>query len=116
MVRIVNCCYLNLNHKSVVNELLGDDINNEITIGTSSTTLLSTVNSNRKIIKIYPVQYANPLALVWVRHGIGASSSNASFALPMWRLYENILQASRPLSVACSEGTALLRLTVVNKS
>lgn len=115
MVRIVNCCYLNLNQKNAANELLGDDITNEITIGTSPTTLLSTASSNRRIVKIYSMQYSNPLALLWVRHGSNASASNSSFALPMWHLYENLLQASRPLSVACSEGTALLRLTVVNK-
>ena len=115
MVRIVNCCYLNLNHKNAANELLGDDITNEITIGTSPTILLSTANANRRIVKIYSLQYSNPLALVWVRHGSGANASNSSFALPMRRLYENSLQASRPLSVVCSEGTALLLLTVVNK-
>ncbi len=115
MVRIVNHYDTNLNYKNFVSESLGDDITNEITIGTSPTTLLSTVNLNRKNIKIYSIEYSNPLALVWVRHGTGASISNSSFPLPMRHLYENTSQAARPLSVVCTNGTALLRLTVVNK-
>lgn len=115
MVRIVNHCYTNLNYKSAVDEMVGDDITNEIMVGTSPTNLLSAVNLNRKLIKLYAVEYSNPLALLWIRHGTNASLNNSSFPLLMRHLYENVSQASRPLSVICSEGTALLRLTVVNK-
>jgi hypothetical protein len=115
MVRIVNHCYSNLNYKNVVEEPLGDDITNEIVIGTSPVTLLSTVSLNRKIIKLYTVEGSSPSAIIWIRHGTNISVNNASFGLPMRRLYENTSQATRPFSVICSEGTALVKLTVVNK-
>lgn len=116
MVRIVNCCCNNLNHKTIIDEVLGEDITNEITINTSPTTLLTAVNLNRKIIRLYTVEFSNPTALIWVRHGTNISFNNASFPLPVKRLYENTSQASRPLSVICSQGTALIKLTVVNKA
>lgn len=115
MVRIVNHCYSNLNYKSVVDEILGDDITNEVTVGLSSVNLLSAVNLSRKLIRLYVVEVSNPLATVWVRHGTNASLSNSSFALFVKDFYENTSQASRPLSVMCNEGTALVKLTVVNK-
>jgi len=115
MVRIVNHCYSNLNYKNVVDEMLGEDVTNEIIIGTSSTNLLSAVNLNRKLVRLYVVEFSNPLALLWIRHGTNASLSNSSFALFVRDFYENTSQASRPLSVICSEGTATIKLTVVNK-
>ncbi len=116
MVRITDhCCSNNLNYKNVLEDVLGDDITNEIIINTSPTTLLATVSLSRKLIKLYVVNCSNPLAVVWVRHGTGATATNVSFPLPMKHLYENTSQANRPLSVVCSEGTALLRLTVANK-
>lgn len=115
MVRIVNHCYSNLNYKSVADEILGDDITNEITVGTSSVNLLSTVSLNRKLVRVYVAGFSNPLALLWIRHGTNATLINSSFALFVRDFYENTSQASRPLSVICSEGTALIRLTVVNK-
>ena len=114
MTRIVNHCFSNLNYKK--EEILGDDITNEITISTSPVLLFATTNLNRKLIKIYFIQSSNPSALVWIHHGISSSLSNFAFALPVKRLYETTVQAHRPLSVVSSQGTALLRLTVVNKS
>ena len=115
MVRIVNCCYPNLNQKSVIDELLGEDITTEITVEISPIILLASANLNRKIIKLFTLQYSDKLARLWVRHGTSVSASNAAFAIPENKLYVNSSQASRPLSVAMSEGTALIRLTVVNK-
>lgn len=116
MVRIVNCCYTNLNQKNaIVDEALGDDITNEITVGDSPITLLSSANTNRRIVKIYTSEYSNPLAVLWVRHGTGVSQSNFTLAIPNNHLYVNTSQASRPLSIMCSEGTALIKFTVVNK-
>ena len=115
MVRIVNHCYSNLNYRSVADEILGDDITNEITVGTSSLNLLSTVNLNRKLIRLYAVEFSNSLAVLWIRHGTNATLINSSFALFVRDFYENTFQASRPLSVLCSEGTARIKLTVVNK-
>lgn len=115
MVRIVNWCYSNLNYKPVVEEILGDDITNQVTIDTSPVNLLSSVNLNRKLIKIYVVALSDLLAQIWIRHGTNPSVESNAFPLPLNKLYENTSQASRPLSVACSSGTALLRLTVVNK-
>ncbi|MEG4251071.1 hypothetical protein [Microcoleus sp. Pol10D4] len=117
MVRIINCCYTNLNQKNnTIDEALGDDITSEIIIGDTPVTLLSSANINRKIIKIYTSEYSNPLAVLWVRHGTGISQSNFTLAIPNNHLYVNTSQASRPLSVMCSEGTALIKFTVVNKS
>lgn len=116
MVRIVNHCYSNLNYKSVAEEILGDDITNEITIGMSPTTLLSTVDLNRRIVKLYVVQLSSPLAGIWVQHSTNITESDASFLLPTKNMYITTSQASHPLSVVCSEGTALLKLTVVNKA
>ena len=113
MVRIVNYCYSNLNYRS--DEILGDDITNEITVGTSSLNLLSTVNLNRKLIRLYAVEFSNSLAALWIRHGTNATLINSSFALFVRDFYENTSQASRPLSVICSEGTAVIKFTVVNK-
>jgi len=115
MVRIVNHCYSNLNYKNIAEEILGDDITSEITIGTLPINLLSAVNQNRKVVKLYTIEFSNPLAVLWIRHGTNISINNASFALPVCRLYENTSQASRPLTAICSEGSALVKLTVVNK-
>jgi hypothetical protein len=115
MVRIVNHCYTNLNQNNVVDEALGDDITSEIIIGNTPVTLLSNGNSNRKIIKIYTSGHSNPLTVLWVRHGIDINQSNFTLAIPSNHLYVNTSQASRPLSVMCSEGTALIKFTVVNK-
>lgn len=113
MARIVSFCCNNLNHKGFIDEASGDDITTEITIGAAPVALLSAVDPNRKIIRIYSIQYSNPLALVWIRHG--DSGSNFSFPLPLRHLYENTSQATRSLSAFCTDGTALLRFTVVNK-
>jgi hypothetical protein len=113
-MKIVNYCYPNLN-QNAIEEQLGEDITTELTIGTSPIILLSIINTNRRLIKLFTIQYSNPSTKLWVRHGVGVSASNSSFALPENRLYENSSQASRPLSVVTSLGTALLRFTVVNK-
>lgn len=115
MVKIANCCYTNLNQRNTADEPLGEDITNEILVGTSPVNILSSINLNRRIIKIYTAEYSDKLAQVWVRHGTNVSAINSAFALPLKYLYVNTNQASRPLSVVCSTGTALLRLTVVNK-
>ena len=115
MVRVVNCCYTNLNHRNSVDEQLSEDITNEISINTSPILLLSTINLTRRIIKIFTVQYSDPLTQLWVRHGTNVSVNNAGFALPEKRLYINSSQASRPLSMVCNMGTALVRFTVVNE-
>ncbi|MEG4329121.1 hypothetical protein Q5688_27910 [Microcoleus sp. herbarium5] len=116
MVRIINCCYTNLNQKNnTIDEALGDDITSEITVGDSPVTLLSSANVNRKIIKIYTSEFSHPLAFLRMRHGIDISRSNFTLAMPNNYLYINTSQASRPLSVMCSEGTALIKFTVVNK-
>lgn len=115
MVRITDYCCNNLNYKSALEDVLGDDITNEIVINILPTTLLATVNLSRKLVKLYVLSCSNPLTLVWVRHGTGVTGANASFPLPVKHLYENTSQATRPLTVTCSEGTALLRLTVANK-
>lgn len=115
MVRIINCCYANLSQKNTANELLGEDITNEILIGTSPIILLASANLDRKIIKLFTFQYSNKSAQLWVCHGSSIGASNAAFALPENNLYINTSQASRPLSVMMSEGTALIKLTVVNK-
>lgn len=115
MVKIVNCCYTNLNQKSFANEALGEDVVNEIIVGTSPIILLSTINLNRKIVKLYTAEYSSELTQLWVRHGININISNSAFALPVKHLYVNSSQASQPLSVVCSAGTARLKLTVVNK-
>jgi len=115
MVKIINYCYTNLNQRFNANESLSEDITNEITIGTSPILLLSTINLARKIIKIFTVEYSNPLTKLWVRHGTNVSINNSGFALPANRFYINTSQASRPLSLVCNTGTALVRFTVVNK-
>lgn len=115
MVRIVNCCYTNLNQRNSVDEQLSEDITNEITIDTSPVLLLSTINLTRRIIKIFTVQYSDRLTQLWVRHGTSVSVNNVGFALPEKHLYINNSQASRPLSLVCNTGTALVRFTVVNK-
>lgn len=116
MIKIVNCCYTNLNQRNTnSDEPIGEDITNEITIGTSPINILSAVNLNRKVIKLYTVEFSDMLAQVWLRHGINVNASNFAFALPSKYLYVNSSQASRPLSVVCSAGTALLKFTVVNK-
>lgn len=115
MVRIVNHCYTNLNQKSVVDEVLGEDITTEITLGTSPIVLLASVNLSRKVIKLFTFEYSDKSAQLWVRHGTGVNISNAAFALPDNKLYVNTSQASRPLSVLLSAGIGLLKLTVVNK-
>ena len=116
MVRIVNCCYTNLNQKNnAVDETLGEDITNEIIIGVSPVTLLSVVNPNRRIIKLYTSEYSNPLAVLWVRHGTGINQNNFTLAIPNNHFYVNKSQALQPLSAMCSEGTALIKFTVVNK-
>jgi hypothetical protein len=115
MVRI-NCCCDDLNRKiESESSTLGSDITNEITITTTPTILLSTINLNRKIIKIYFAQHFNPLALLWIQHGINSNPSKFTFALPLKNLYIDSSQANQPLSAYCSEGEALIKLTVVNK-
>lgn len=115
MTRIVNCCYANLNQHNALDEPLSEDITNQINVGTSPILLLSAINLNRKIIKLFTVQYFDPLTQLWVRHGASVSVNNAGFALPEKHLYINTSQASRPLSLVCNTGTALVRFTVVNK-
>lgn len=115
MVEIHNCCHANL-RRSFTDEILGEDITNQLTIGTTPTLLLSIVNLSRRLIKIYSVQYSDPAALLWIRHSSNVSIDNASFPLPVRRLYINSSQASRPLSVMCTTGTAIIKFTVVNKS
>jgi len=116
MVKIVNWCggYSNLNQRNT-EEQLGEDITTQLTVGTSSIILLSTINLSRKLIKLFTVEYSEPLTQLWVRHGTGVSVNNSGFALPENRLYENSLQASRPLSLVTNIGTALIKFTVVNK-
>jgi len=115
MVRIVNCCYSNLK-QNIANTILGEDITTEIIVGTSPIILLASVNLNRKIVKLFSVQYSNKLAQLWVRHGINININNAAFAMPENYLYINTSQASQPLSIVMSAGTALVKFTVVNKS
>jgi len=116
MIKIVNCCCENLNQKSLLNsnEPLGEDITNEILIGTSPTILLSAINTNRKIIKIYTQQYSDELTQLWVLHGTNININNFAFALPVNSLYVDTSQASQPLSVMSSIGFATIKLTVVN--
>ncbi len=113
MIRIINCCYPNLNQHN--NELLSEDITNQITVGTSPLILLSAINLNRIIIKIFTIKYSNPLTQLWVRHGTSVTVNNSSFALPEKKLYVDSSQASRPLSIVCNTGTALISFTIVNK-
>lgn len=115
MVKIVNYCHTNLNQKSAVNEPLGEDITSEIIVGTSPIILLNNVSLDRKIVKLFTTQYSSKLAKLWVRHGTSVSQSNAAFAMPENNLYVNSSQASRSLSVVMSAGTAVIKLTVVNK-
>jgi len=115
MVRIVNCCYTNLKQQNSANEQLSEDITNEITVGTSPLLLLSAIDLTRRIIKIFTIQYSNSLTQLWVRHGTTVTVNNSGVALPEKRLYVDSSQASRPLSVICNTGTALIRFTVVNK-
>jgi hypothetical protein len=117
MVKIVNCCYTNLNQQNIADFILGEDITTEITVGTSPIILLASINTNRKIVKLFSIQYSDKLAQLWVRHGTNINSiiNNGAFAIPEKYLYVNNSQASRPLSIVMSEGTALIKLTVVNK-
>jgi len=115
MIRIVNCCYTNLNQRNSADEQLSEDITNEITVGTSPLLLLSAIDLTRRIIKIFTIQYSNSLTQLWVRHGTTVTVNNSGVALPEKRLYVDSSQASRPLSVICNTGTALIRFTVVNK-
>ena len=115
MVKIVNCCYTNLNQQNIADVILGEDITTEITVGTSPIILLASVNVNRKIVKLFSTQYSKKLAQLWVRHGTNINVNNAAFVIPERYLYINNSQASRPLSVVMSEGTGEFRLTVVNK-
>jgi hypothetical protein len=116
MVRIINYCCCDDLHRKTENELLtlGNDITNEITITTNPTILLSTINLNRKLIKIYTANCSNPLGVMWIQHGIDANLNSFGFALPVQKLYENSVQANQPLSVYCSSGIATIRFTVVN--
>lgn len=118
MVRITNCCYypnLNQSINSENVEQLGEDITNQITVDTSPTILLSTVNPNRKIIKIYTQAYSERSTQLWVHHGIDTNINNFAFPLPLNYLYVVNSQACQPLSLLCSTGTALIKFTVVNK-
>lgn len=115
MVKIINYCYTNLNQKSIANEPLGEDITSELIVGTSPIILLNSINLDRKIIKLFTAQHSNKLAQLWVRHGMTVSQTNAAFAIPENNLYINSSQASQPLSVVMSTGTAVIKLTVVNK-
>jgi hypothetical protein len=116
MSRIINCCYPDLNKRSSIDEPLGNDITTEITVGISPLILLSVANLNRKIIKIFTVNYSDILTRLWVQHGTNVSVNNFGFALPKNHLYFDNLQASRPLSLVTNVGTALIKFTVVNKS
>jgi len=117
-MKIFNCCYPNLNQNSNQNtsasEHLGEDITNELLIDELPLVLLSTINFNRKLIKIYTQQYSDPSNQLWVRHHSNINNGFA-FPLPLHRLYVNNSQASQPLSLVCSSGTALIKFTVVNK-
>lgn len=115
MTRIVNCCYANLNCRGTIDEALGEDITNEIIIGILPVLLLTATSLNRKIIKLYTAEYSNRLTKLWVRHGTNVTQDNGAFALPSNYLYVNTSQASQPLSVVCGEGSAIIRVTVVNK-
>lgn len=115
MVKIVNSCYTNLNQENAGNDVLAEDITNEILVGISPVILLANINVNRKIVKLFTLGYSDKSARLWVRHGTNVSTQNAAFFMPENNLYVNDSQSSRPLSVVMSAGTALLRLTVVNK-
>ena len=115
MIRIVNCCYTNLNQRNSADEQLSEDITNQIIVGTSPIIVLAAINLSRKLIKLFTMQYSEQLTRLWVCHGTGVNVNNSSLALPENRLYTNTLQASRPLSLVTNVGTALVRFTVVNK-
>jgi len=115
MTSIFNCCYPNLNQRAIADEQLGEDITNELTIGTSPINLLMTINNQRRLIKLYTIEYSNPSAKLWVKHGLANDINSFAFALPAGNhLYINTSQASQPLSVFCSSGTAKVKLTIVN--
>jgi len=113
MVRIINCCYSNLNYKSD-NETLGEDITTQITV-TSSPILILPANSNRRILKIYVLNLSNQLAELWLRHGTNISVLNSTFQVPLKYLFTNTTQAAQALSGICTTGAATIRVTTVNK-
>lgn len=114
MIKIINCCYPNLNQRNNANELLGDDVTTERSVGASPTLILP-ANANRRVIKIYCVQFSDPLAQLWLHHGSITNANNFAFPLLLKHLFVDTSQAARALSSFCSNGTALLRITEVNK-
>jgi hypothetical protein len=120
MVKIVNCCHCNLNQSfnqnNFANDLLGEDITNELSISTTPLNIFSAISTNRKIIKIYTINYSDKSTELWLRHGTDININNFTLSLPVHHLYINSSQAAQPLSLVCSFGTAAIKLTTVNKS
>lgn len=114
-MKIVDCCN-NLNPLSTTKlETIAEDIVTNITVSTNSTLLLP-VNANRKIVKIYVVDFSEKTTELWIRYGNNASLLNTTHPLPSKHLLTiDSNQAANTISAICTVGTATLRVSSAEK-
>ena len=113
-MRIVNCCN-NLNYQPSQNtENLGEEVTTQFTV-TSSSTLILPANPNRRIVKIHTISFSDRLTKFWIRYGTSVSLLNAAHPIPLDYLLIEKSQAMKAISGICSVGSALLRVSVVEK-
>lgn len=113
-MRIINCCN-NLNYQpGLIAETLGEEVTTEMTVTTSSTLILP-ANLNRRIIKIYTVAFSDKLTRFWLKYSTNANLVGATHPIPLDYLLVEKSQAVKAISGICSIGSALLRVSTVEK-
>jgi len=115
MSRISDCSN-NLNGPaSGAAEALGEESCQTITVGTSSTTLVS-ANVNRRILKVYVQSVSVPSIEVWIRLGSAATASNTAHPLfNRYLLIEEGIEGRGNVTAICVGGTAQVRVCTINR-
>lgn len=114
-MKIVDCCN-NLNSFSSTSlEAITEDTGSNITVTTTSTLLLP-ANVNRRIVKLYVVDFSQKATELWIKYGSSASLLNTAHPL----LFKHLLiidtaQAAKAISAICTVGTATLRVSSAEK-
>ena len=114
-MKIVDCCN-NLNPLSATkSEAITEDVTNDVTVSTTSTLLLP-ANINRRIVKIYVVNFSEKTTELWIRYGTSASLINTTHPLLLKHLLViDSSQAAKAISAICTVGTASLRVSSAEK-